>query len=107
MGGVARRLNRFLISKGDIEAWKIMVKILELEIFLIIHQFGLNQVIYIGGQNLIFITDSKSGQRPRFGGIYAYFLIGCMYKVVAKIFASRLRKVIGEVISTTQRFCPR
>lgn len=29
-------------------------------------------------------------------------LIGCMYNVVAKILASRIRKVIGEMISNTQ-----
>lgn len=29
-------------------------------------------------------------------------LIGCMYKVVAKILISRLRKIIGKLISNTQ-----
>lgn len=30
------------------------------------------------------------------------FLIGCMYKVMAKILASRLRKVVRKVVSNTQ-----
>lgn len=30
------------------------------------------------------------------------FLIGCLYKVISKILASRLRRVIGKLVSSNQ-----
>lgn len=45
------RLDRFLLSNGLIEAWKVGVKWQGLEIFRIIVPFGLNPILCIGVQN--------------------------------------------------------
>ena len=72
------------------------------DIFRYIHEFHANGVIP-QGCNASFIAFIPKISNPQHLGEYRPIsLIGCMYKIVAKLLAIRIRKVMPEIIEETQ-----
>ncbi|KHN19104.1 Retrovirus-related Pol polyprotein LINE-1, partial [Glycine soja] len=76
--------------------------ILKPDILRYIHEFHANGAIP-RGCNASFIALIPKRSEPQHLGEYRPIsLIGCMYKIVAKLLANRIRKVMAAIIDETQ-----
>ncbi|XP_020223262.1 uncharacterized protein LOC109805546 [Cajanus cajan] len=74
-----------------------------LQVFLaFLHEFHANGKLVKGSNNSFVVLVPKTDNPQKVEEYRPISLIGCMYKVLAKVLANRMKKVIGKVIYESQ-----
>nr|KYP62677.1 Transposon TX1 uncharacterized [Cajanus cajan] len=67
-----------------------------------LHEFHANGKLVKGSNSSFVVLVPKTDNPQKVEEYRPIFLIGCMYKVLAKVLANRMKKVVGKVISESQ-----
>ena len=61
-------------------------------------EFHRHEVLPRGTNSSFIALVAKCGNLQNLGQFKPIFLMGCVYKILAKLIANRMRKVLGKII---------